>query len=220
MEIALDQSPDDFVRENTRLNKVPLIPEVPLCLADEGVSLWQVTEDDLSSSGLPPPFWAFAWAGGQALARHVLDNPDLVRGRNVLDFAAGSGIVGIAALKAGAACVLCADIDPYATAACLMNAEANGMKVKTTKENLIGTTDQTWEVILAGDICYEQPLADEVLAWLSHHAARGTLILLGDPGRTYLPKNELIEVATYRVETNRELEDTDVRRTSVWQLNA
>ena len=218
MRISQDTDPTAFVHTNTRLNDVPLVPEIKLFLADEMVPIWQLTEDELSQSGLPPPFWAFAWAGGQALARYILDNPELVQERRVLDFASGSGIVAIAAAKAGARSVLAADIDPFAAAACAINAQANQVRVDTTTENLVGTMDTHWDVILTGDICYEQPLAGEVETWLRAHAAKGSLVLIGDPGRTYLPKTGLEQRAVYNVHTTRELEDMDVRRTCVWEI--
>ena len=211
-------SPEDFVQRNTRPNAPPLVPEIRLYSADEIVPIWQLTEQELSQSGLPPPFWAFAWAGGQALARYVLDHPETVRGKRVLDFAAGSGIVGIAAAKAGAAHVSAADIDPFAAAACELNAQINDTLIHTVTSNLVGCKDQTWEVVLTGDICYEQPLARRVEAWLRQLATGGAIVLIGDPGRTYLPKQGVEKVATYKVLTTRELEDADVRNTSVWRV--
>lgn len=209
--------PPRFVFDNTRVTTAPLVPEIPLFLADEVVPLWHLTEETLLEHGLPPPFWAFAWAGGQAVARHVLDNPGLVRGKRVLDFAAGSGLVGIAAARAGAASVTCADIDPFSAAACEMNAGLNALKIKTTTDNLIGQAVEA-DVILAGDICYEKPLAAQVAAWLGRLSGEGRLVLLGDPGRTYLPGSGLEALATYCVETSRELEDNDVRRTVVYKV--
>jgi len=211
-------NPASFVRENTRANQAPLIPELTLHLADEVVSLWQLTEAELDATGLPPPFWAFAWAGGQALARYVLDNPDVVTGKRVLDFACGCGLAGIAAMKAGALSVLAADIDPLACAATELNAAANGVSVATTSENLIGRMDLDAHVILAGDICYERPLATEVEAWLKALADAGRHVLIGDPGRTYLPMFGLDKLTTYAVKTTRELEDTDVRHAAVWHV--
>ena len=218
MRISENTDPAAFAHTNTRLNDVPLVPEIKLFLAHEMVPIWQLTEEELSQSGLPPPFWAFAWAGGQALARYILDNPDLVRDKHVLDFASGSGIVAIAAAEAGARSVLAADIDPFAAAACALNAEANQVHIETTTENLVGHMDTSWDVILTGDICYEQPLAGEVEIWLRSHAAKGSLVLIGDPGRTYLPKSGLEQRAVYNVRTTRELEDMDVRRTCVWEI--
>lgn len=204
-----------LIRENTRLTAPPLVPELRLYLASEVVPLWQLTEEELEVNGLPPPWWAFAWAGGQALARHVLDHPETMQGRRVLDFAAGSGLVGIAAKKAGAAHVLAADVDPFAATACRLNAAANGVEIETTTDNLIGTTAGGLQTVLAGDICYEQPLAARVTEWLASLAAAGVTVLIGDPGRTYLPRERLEPVARYRVPVSRELENVEVMNTAV-----
>lgn len=210
--------PTAFVRQNTRLNDVPLVPELRLYLADELVPLWQLTEKELSESGLPPPFWAFAWAGGQALARYLYDNPETVRGRRILDFASGCGIAGIAAAQMGATSVVAADIDPFATAASALNADRNGVSIQTTTDDLVGSALDRWDVIVTGDICYEQPLANKVVEWLTNGANRGIHVLIGDPGRTYLPKTGLEKLVSYAVKTTRELEDTDVRNTTVWRM--
>jgi predicted nicotinamide N-methyase len=197
------------------LQASPLVPEISLHVADELVPIWHMTEEELGESGLPPPFWAFAWAGGQALARYILDNPDLVRGKHILDFAAGSGIVAIAAKMAGAAKVDANDIDPFSCAATHLNAIANDLDISILPDNLVGCDTKGWDVILAGDICYEQPLAGQVEAWLRGLAQDRADVLIGDPGRTYLPKQKLI---AYAVKTTRELEDTDVRNTCVWRI--
>jgi len=212
------QDPIGFVRDNTVLQASPLVPEIKLHVADELVPIWHLTEEELDKSGLPPPFWAFAWAGGQALARYILDNPDHVRGKRVLDFATGSGIVAVAAKMAGAAHVEANDIDPFSCAATKLNAEANDVQVDVLPQNLIGCDNRGWEVILAGDICYEQPLAGRVEAWLRGLAKGGAEVLIGDPGRTYLPKQGMEKLVAYAVKTTRELEDTDVRNTSVWRI--
>jgi predicted nicotinamide N-methyase len=196
----------------------PLIPEIRLHLASEIVPIWQMTEDELERTGLPPPFWAFAWAGGQALARYVLDNPDLVLGKRVLDFGSGSGLVGIAAKKAGADSVLAADIDPFAAAAINLNAEMNGVSLFITTENLIGSRGSAWDIVLIGDLCYERPLSEKIEIWIHDLAAQGVQVFLGDPGRTYLPKTGLEKIISYAVETTRELEDSDIRNTSVWRV--
>ena len=208
--------PDAFIRAETRLRPVPLVPEVSLHVADEAVPIWHRTEEELGELGLPPPFWAFAWAGGQALARHVLDHPETVRGRRVLDFASGSGLVGIAAMKAGAVSVTCADIDPFAVAAIALNGEANGVVLSPVQDDLIGR-DDGWDTVLAGDIAYERDLAEKVFAWLLALAARGATVLIGDPGRTYLPKDRLEKLAEYAVPVTRELEDMEIKRTAVWR---
>lgn len=177
-----------------------------------------MSEEDLADAGLPPPFWAFAWAGGQALARYVLDNPSLVAGKRVLDFGSGSAIVALAALKAGARPALAADIDPFACAAATLNAAANGLSLEATSHDLIGESGD-WEIILVGDMCYEQPLAGDIGRWLEAEQGRGVAVLIGDPGRTYLPKDRLEKLVSYAVKTSRALEDTDVRNTSVWRFS-
>ncbi|MFG1301552.1 methyltransferase [Xanthobacter sp. V3C-3] len=208
--------PAAFIRAETRLRPVPLVPEVSLHVADEAVPIWHRTEEELGEMGLPPPFWAFAWAGGQALARHVLDHPETVRGRKVLDFASGSGLVAIAAMKAGAVSATCADIDPFAVAAIALNGEANGVVLSPVQDDLIGH-DGGWDTVLAGDIAYERDLSERVFAWLLALAGRGATVLIGDPGRTYLPKDRLERLADYSVPVTRELEDMEIKRTAVWR---
>jgi predicted nicotinamide N-methyase len=204
-----------FIRQHTELLPVPLIPEIKLHLAYESVPLWQKTEDELGEMGLPPPFWAFAWAGGQALARYVLDHPEIVTGKRVLDLASGSGLVGIAAMKAGAASVLAADIDAFALAAIAMNANANACDIKSTGVDLLNGAPQNFDVILVGDLFYEQQTAVRCLAFLQQSSAE---ILIGDPGRSYLPKELLISVAQYQVPVSRDLEDSEIKQTSVWRF--
>lgn len=210
--------PAAFIRENTRLQTVPHAPEIALWLADEITPIWRLTEEELGQMGLPPPFWAFAWAGGQALARYVLDHPHEAAGRRVLDFAAGSGLVGIAAMKAGAARVLCADIDPFCQAAVAANALANGVTLDFTAADLLQAAPPDVDIICAGDICYERPMTEVVLAWLARARANGTRVLIGDPGRTYFPRSGLDFLAEYRVPTTRELEDQEIKRSSVWAM--
>jgi predicted nicotinamide N-methyase len=207
----------DFILANTRLLQPPLIPELRLQLADEAVPIWRKTEEELGAIGLPPPFWAFAWAGGQAIARYILDNRDIVRGRRVLDFASGSGIVAIAAAMAGAAQVEASDIDPFAVAAIEVNAEANGVPISARCEDLVGA-EEDWDVVLAGDVSYEREMAAAVTNWLSHLTARGATILIGDPRRTYLAHDRLESVIEYRVPVTRELEDSEIKRTGVFQF--
>jgi predicted nicotinamide N-methyase len=207
-----------FILANTVLQAPPHAPELRLHLASEVTPIWQLTEDQLGEIGLPPPFWAFAWAGGQALARYLLDHPGEVAGRRVLDFAAGSGIVAIAARLAGAASVLAADIDGFCAAAVALNAEANGVAVAFTDVDLLDAPAPPVDVLLAGDICYEQPLAGRVMAWLQAARVAGARVLIGDPGRSYFPKSGLVRLADYQVATTRELEDMEVKRTSVWAL--
>ncbi len=206
-----------FIRAETRLIPAPHTPSIILHIADEATDLWQKTEEELGIIGLPPPFWAFAWAGGQALARYLLLNPDIVRGKRVLDFASGSGIVGIAAAMAGAAKVEACDIDPFAIDAIILNAEANKVSISPREEDVIGR-DDGWDIILAGDICYERDTASRVIDWLEKLAENGRPVLFGDPGRSYLPKDKLESLATYEVPVTRSLEDSEIKKTSVWRF--
>lgn len=211
--------PRGFILTNTQLMPVLLVPEVALHVATEAVPLWSKTEEELGEAGLPPPFWAFAWAGGQALARYVLDNSSLVRGKRVLDLASGSGLVGIAAMKAGAQSVTSADIDMFALQAIALNARANDVAVEICGDDLLAASDSRyWEVILAGDIFYERETAERALSFVSRQAANGATILIGDPGRSYLPKERLRQLASYRVPVTRELEDNEIKHTAVWTL--
>ena len=209
-----------FILENTRIQPPPHTPELNLHLADEVTPIWRLTEEALAEIGLPPPFWAFAWAGGQALARYVLDHPDEVAGKRVVDFASGSGIVGIAAMRAGAGHVLATDIDPFCGAALAVNGELNGVRIDFTDQNLLEAPPPDVDVILAGDICYEKPLATQVMDWLAAAHVRGTRVLIGDPGRSYFPRVGLEKLAEYEVPTTRELEDREVKKTAVWTLPA
>jgi len=208
-----------FIRANTTVMAPPLVPEISLHLAHEAVPLWQKTEEELGEMGLPPPFWAFAWAGGQALARHVLDDPSLVAGKRVLDLAAGSGLVGIAALKAGAAGALAADIDGFSLAAIRLNAALNAVALEVTGEDLLAAPPPACEVILVGYLFYEKGLAERVLSWLAAAEEQGIPALIGDPGRSYLPRGELTKLGQYRVEVTRDLEDAEIKMTSVWRLS-
>jgi predicted nicotinamide N-methyase len=210
-----------FIRAHTRLLPVPHAPEISLHVADEATALWQKTEDELQEGGLDPPFWAFAWSGGQALARYVLDQPAVVEGRIVLDFASGSGLVAIAAARAGASAIVAADIDPFAAAAIRLNAEANcvAWPISVVLDDIVDS-DDGWDTVLAGDICYQKDVAARVTAWLHRLSRRGATVLIGDPGRSYLPRADLIEVATYEVPTTRALEDADIKRSSVWRFRA
>jgi predicted nicotinamide N-methyase len=211
--------PDRFIADNTRLRPVPLVPEIALHVADEAVPLWSKTEEELGEAGLPPPFWAFAWAGGQALARYVLDHPACVAGKRVIDLASGSGLVAIAAMKAGAAEVLAADIDAFAARAIALNARVNGVALRVTTDDLLAAADPVAaETVLAGDIFYEKDTAARALAFLRRQQAAGAQVLVGDPGRSYLPKPQLVELAHYAVPVTRELEDSEIKRTVVWAL--
>ncbi|WP_181178461.1 methyltransferase [Mesorhizobium sp. B4-1-3] len=211
------KSAKNFILDNTALMAPPHVPEVLLHLADEAHDLWLRTEEELAEIGLPPPFWAFAWAGGQGLARYVLDHPGTVRGRRVLDFASGSGLVAIAAMKAGAKQVIAADIDPFCETAIAINLQANGVEAQFLGTDCVGT-DDGWDVVLAGDVFYDKAFADRLLPWFTSLKARGAEILIGDPGRAYLPKTGLQSLAVYQVPVTRVLEDAEVKRTTVWRL--
>lgn len=209
--------PERFILDNTSLLAPPHVPEIRLHLASEVHDLWLKTEDDLEAIGLPPPFWAFAWAGGQGLARYVLDHPDVVAGKRVLDFASGSGLVAIAAAKAGAADVLAADIDPWAKTAVRLNAIANRASVDFTNDDLIGMSIDA-EVVLAGDVFYDGDFARALTGWFERLAASGVTVLVGDPGRSYRPTERLEALATYEVPVTRVLEDSEVKKTTVWRF--
>jgi predicted nicotinamide N-methyase len=211
--------PEVFIRDNTGVLSPPHVPEVTLRLATEAHDLWLKTEEELEAIGLPPPFWAFAWAGGQGLARHVLDHSALVAGKSVLDFASGSGLVGIAARLSGASSVLAADIDPWSETAIRLNAALNGVALGYTVENMIGR-DEGWDVVLAGDVFYDRGFADVLIPWFSALAARGATVLVGDPGRAYCPRERMEALATYTVPVTRALEDSEVKKTTVWRFLA
>jgi len=212
-----------FISTNTRLKPVPLVREISLYVAEESVPIWRKTEEELDAMGLPPPYWAFAWAGGQALARYLLDNREAVAGKRVLDLAAGSGLVAIAAAKAGAAPVTAIDIDAFSEAAVALNGEANGVYVDVTILDILDhrpPAEPRHDVILVGDLFYERDTAARALAFLERHAAIGARVLIGDPGRTYLPKQRLTQLAQYSVPVTRELEDMEIKRTTVWELSS
>lgn len=210
-------TPEAFVLENTALKAPLLVPEIRLHLADDAMPLWHKTEEELARAGLAPPFWAFAWAGGQALARHILDTPALVAGRTVLDVGSGSGIVALAAAMAGASRVAANEIDEFALAAIALNAEANGLAIAIESGDLLdGTADA--DLVLVGDLFYEKPLATRTLAYMRRARRAGADVLIGDPSRTYLPQDALTPIAVYSVPTPRALEDADVKRTTIWRL--
>ena len=207
-------TPEDFITANAALMAPPLVPEIRLYLATEVVPLWRATEDELEKMGVPPPYWAFAWAGGQALARYILDHPETAAGKRVLDIGSGSGLVAIAAARAGAASILAADIDAFSIAAIRLNAAANSATIAVTQDDLIGA-EGDWDVILVGDLFYERPLAERLLAWLK---TLDRPALLGDPGRNYFPKTQVERLALYNVQTSRDLEDREIRETGVYRL--
>jgi len=210
--------PGLFIRRNAAITAPPLVPEIRLHLATQITPIWQASEETLARADVPPPFWAFAWVGGQALARYLLDHPDTVAGRAVLDFGSGSGLVAIAAAKADARSVLAAEIDHFAAAAIDINAEVNEVAVAVTTADVVGAVDPGWQIVTAGDVCYERDMADRVILWLRTLAADGCLVLLGDPGRSYLPTAGLRERARYLVPASRELEGSDSRETVVWEV--
>jgi predicted nicotinamide N-methyase len=212
--------PRTFIREYTAVGAPPLVPEIRLHLATEVSPIWQATEESLARFGTPPPFWAFAWAGGQALARYILDHPETVAGRDVLDLASGSGMVAIAAALAGARRVTAADIDPYAASAITLNAQLNGVSIAIENRDLLDRGPAGWPVVTAGDVCYEEPMARRIVALLRRIAARGRLALLGDPGRAYLPREGLAELARYTVPVSRELEDREAKEGVVFEVLA
>ncbi len=211
-----------FIRANTTLTAPPIVPEIQLHLAGEVMDLWRETEARSAAlasgvGNLPPPYWAFAWPGGQAVARYILDHPQTVAGKTVLDFGAGSGLDAIAAAKPGASPVIAADIDSLALAAIELTAAANGVFIEPVENDIIGTNGR-WSTIFAGDMCYERPLAERLTAWLRELAAGGARVLLGDPGRNYFPERGVERIATYNVPTSRDLEDCEMRETSVYLL--
>lgn len=211
--------PIAFVRRETVAAALPFVPELRLHLATEVTPLWQATEATLERRGVPPPYWAFAWAGGQALARLLLDRPSLVAGRHVLDVGSGSGLVALAAALAGAARVEAVDIDPFAVAAITLNAALNGLAVEPRAADPIGS-DDGWATVLVGDLCYERPMAERLLPWLRRLAGRGAEVLLADPGRAYVPRDGVAEIARYTVPVDRELEDRSLRETVVYRVAA
>lgn len=214
--VAIDRAA--FIRANTKLVAPPLVPEIRLHLAEQSVPIWEKTEAELQETGLPPPYWAFAWAGGQALARYLLDTPGIVRGRRVVDLAAGSGLCAIAALKAAATAALAADIDIFAEPAIRLNAAANGVRVATTTADLLDGPVPDADTVLVGDLFYEKALAQRALGFLAACRAGGLDVLIGDPDRSYCPRDRLVPIARYAVPVTRELEDALVKETMVWRL--
>ncbi|WP_239134060.1 class I SAM-dependent methyltransferase [Rugosimonospora africana] len=206
-----------FVTANTALAPVAFVPEIRLRQADEPIGLWELSEGEYHSDQ-PPPFWAFAWAGGQALARYLLDNPDTVAGRRVLDVATGSGLVAIAAARAGAVHVRAVDIDPLAVAAVGCNAEANAVSVEGVVADVIDGDGAGFDVVLAGDAFYSKAMSDRMTDFLRRVARRGGRVFAGDPERKFLRRELFALAATYEVPVPRVLEGVRVRRTSVWEL--
>ena len=209
-----------FIRAQTRPLPVPSLPSIQLYQADEVTPLWLMTEQDMNTQRLAPPFWAFAWSGGQALARYIVEHPEIVKGRRVLDIACGSGLVGIAAMRAGAESVLCNDIDTYAETAVLLNAQLNAVELAFSGENLLSGPMPDVDIILAGDICYEKPMTDAMLTYFRRAAPHKIEVYIGDPHRTYFPKTGLIRLADYDIMTNADIEDAAMKPASVWKLES
>ena len=211
----------EIIRSSTELGPVPLVPEIRLYQASEPIQLWQRTEVAAGRTGLDPPFWAFAWAGGRALARYLLDHPEVVSGQRVIDVASGSGLVAIAAAQAGAAAVTAYDIDPLAAAAIIVNAEANGVAVPAVCADVLaagGPPAPRPDLVLVADAFYEEDLAGQVLRFLERSRARGAAVLAGDFGRKYLPRARLAPLASYDVPGLLAVEGSETKRTTVWTL--
>lgn len=211
--------PRRFIEDNTAIESPLLLPELRLHLASEITPLWEASEEALAEKGVPPPFWAFAWAGGQALARYLLDHPEAVRGKTVLDFASGSGLSAIAAAKAGAKRVIANEIDAFAVEAIRLNAALNGVELEIEDRDLVGESDPAWQVVIAGDVCYEKTPSERFMLWLRALSGEGREVLMGDPLRTYLPRSGLERVIAYSVKTTREIEDSDLRNAVVWRVS-
>lgn len=209
-----------FILANTKLMQPPLVPEVRLYLAEESLPLWEKTEEQLGEMDVPPPFWAFAWAGGQALARYILDHPDCAQGKRVIDLGSGSGLCAVAASMAGASDVLAADVDPFAGRAMVLNADANGVSVRTTTDDILGRDQVFADLLLIGDLFYERELSDQVLAFAARHRQSGAEVLIGDPRRSFFPVDRFEQVAEYCVPVTRALEDSEIKRTAVWRLSS
>ncbi len=214
--------PEGFIRQHTTPIAPAMVPELNLWLAADYLPIWQATEDWLEQQNVDPPYWAFCWPGGQAMARYLLDNPQVVAGKRVIDFAAGCGVATLAARRAGAATAIGNEIDPVAIAAMRLNAEANGLAIETSAEDWLagppGGPDT--DIVIAGDVCYEREMTARAMAWLRSHAAKGRLVLLGDPGRNYFAAEGLEERARYTIPTSLQLENRGFRETTVWRVLA
>ncbi len=217
LDVSDDAAVARFIIDNTKPLHPPLVPEIILRLAEESMPIWQKTEDDLGELNIAPPFWAFAWAGGQALARYIIDHPKICRDRQVLDLGAGSGLVAIAACLIGARTVTAADIDKLALAACRVNADANGVSFATVGDDLLARPPCHSEVVLVGDLFYERATADRVSAYIELAKASGSEVYIGDPQRSYFPRDRYRQVAEFAVPVTRDLEDAEIKRAAVWQ---
>jgi predicted nicotinamide N-methyase len=210
------KNPEKFIREVTRPGFATLRPDIALHIADELTPLWEKTESWLEENNVAPPYWAFSWPGSEAIAHHLAQHPELVRGKRVLDFAAGCGLAAIAAVIAGAERVEANEIDPLAIAAMTLNAAANNVKIDAIFGDIIGQPCR-WDVIFCGDVCYEAPMTRHILPWLGE-MAQEALVIIADPGRAYLPKNDFYEIARYDVPVTRELEDRTLRTTILYRI--
>ena len=210
----------EIIQTHTVTGRAPLVPELTVHLATHITPLWEATENILMETDMPPPFWAFTWPGGQALARYILDHPEMVAGKHILDFGAGNGIQAIAAMTAGAASALANDIDPVSLLATRLNAHLNGVKIDTENANLVGKIDPHWDIVIAGDVCYEQHPSDAITKWLRRIAATGIPVLMADPGRSFAPTTGFEELESYEVPVEKALEDKTVMETGVWRMSA
>lgn len=209
-----------FIRAHTALAQPPLVPEISLYLASAITPLWRATEESFARQNIPPPFWSFAWPGGQAMARYILDNPDHVKNKRVFDFASGSGLIALAAKKAGASDVIANDVDPLAIVAMALNADANHLSITSLHQNMVHKALPDVDVIIAGDFCYEWPMAGYAIEWLRALVLEGKTVLFADPGRPHAPKDDIEELAIYDVPTTREVEDREVKETRVFRMLA
>ncbi|HYX01014.1 MAG TPA: 50S ribosomal protein L11 methyltransferase [Reyranella sp.] len=216
----LPADPEAFIRANTALETPAMVPEFKLWLASEYVPIWQATEAWMEEQNIDPPYWAFCWPGGQAIARYLLDHPEEVHGKRVIDFAAGSGVSALAAARVGARSVLANDIDALSGVAARLNAEANGVVFEVNRDDWLAGEDgkPDADVVIAGDVCYEREMSARALAWLRSHARLGRLVLLGDPGRNYFSAQGLQEQARYIIPTSLQLENRGMRETVVWRV--
>jgi predicted nicotinamide N-methyase len=212
------EADDARVVQATEVAHMPLVPEIPLHLITERCPLWWRTQEQLTALQLPAPYWAFCWPGGQALARMLLDHPELVRGKRVLDFGAGGAVEGLAALRAGAAHVLAVDIDPLACTAARLNAQLSQLELETTHHDLLGSTGD-WDVVLAGDVFYDRQMADRGLAWLRGLAGRGATVWIGDPSRGFLDPRGLLRAGTYSCAVDGDVTGQLLRETAVYCLD-